>query len=146
MISEAFKYLETRHASNERVTGVPTGFKGLDETTGGLQPGELIIIAARPSMGKTAMALNVARNAAVDHGKKVAIFSLEMTKLSLALRLLSSEASVDFSSFRKGFGMAADHTKLVAAGAKLADANIWIDYSGMVTILEIKARCRRLAS
>jgi replicative DNA helicase len=145
-MNEAIDYVEALMARAGELTGVPTGFKELDETTGGLQAGELIVIAARPSMGKTALALNIARNAAVDHGKKVAIFSLEMTKLSLALRLLSSEARVDFSSFRKGFGTASDHEKLVAAGGKLADANIWIDDSGMITILEIKAKCRRLKS
>ena len=71
---------------------------------GGLQPGELIIVAARPSMGKTALALNIARNAALDHGKKVGIFSLEMTKRSLILRLIASEARVNFTNFRKGYG------------------------------------------
>jgi len=142
----ALDYVEALMERAGELTGVPTGLRDLDEITGGFQPGELIILAARPSMGKTAMALNIARNASLLHGKKVAIFSLEMTKLSLALRLLSSEASVDFASFRKGFGMAADHKRLVAAGAKLADADIWIDDSGMVTILEIKAKCRRLNS
>jgi replicative DNA helicase len=97
-------------------------------------------------MGKTALALNIARNAAVDHGKKAAIFSLEMTKRALALRLLASEASIDFSGFRKGFGRPDDLGKLTQAGGKLADANIWIDDSGVITILEIKAKCRRLAS
>jgi replicative DNA helicase len=145
-MNEALDYVEALMARAGELTGVPTGFKGLDETTGGFQPGELIVVASRPSMGKTAMALNIARNAAVDHGKKVAIFSLEMTKLALTLRLLSSEARVDFSSFRKGFGNAADHKELVKAGGNLADANIWIDDSGMVTILEIKAKCRRLKS
>ena len=82
-MNEAIDYVEALMDRAGELTGVPTGFKDLDETTGGLQPGELIVIAARPSMGKTAMALNIARNAAVDHGKKVAIFSLEMTKLSL---------------------------------------------------------------
>jgi replicative DNA helicase len=92
------------------------------------------------------LALNIARNSAVDHGNKVAIFSLEMTKRALALRLLASEARVDFSSFRRGFGSVSDHTRLVAAGGTLANANIRIDDSGMITILEIKAKCRRLAS
>jgi replicative DNA helicase len=128
------------------LTGVPTGFKDLDEMTGGFQPGELIVLAARPSMGKTAMALNIARNAAVDHSSKVAIFSLEMTKLSLTLRLLSSEALVDFSSFRKGFGSAEAYEKLVQSASTLHNSDIWIDDSGMVTILEIKAKCRRLKS
>jgi replicative DNA helicase len=97
-------------------------------------------------MGKTALALNIARNAAIEHGKKAAIFSLEMTKRALALRLLASEASIDFSGFRKGFGRPEDLRKLTEAGGKLADADIWIDDSGLITILEIKAKCRRLAS
>jgi replicative DNA helicase len=145
-MNEALDYVEALMSRAGELTGVPTGFKDLDEKTGGFQAGELIVIAARPSMGKTAMALNIARNAAVDHRKKVAIFSLEMTKLSLTLRLLSSEARVDFSGFRKGFGNASDHKLLVKAGGELANADIWIDDSGMVTILEIKAKCRRLAS
>jgi replicative DNA helicase len=145
-VDQALNYVEGLMASGGELTGVATGFKDFDEKTGGLQPGELIVVAARPSMGKTALALNVARNAAVDHGKKVAIFSLEMTKRALALRLLSSEARVDFSSFRRGFGSVSDHTRLVAAGGTLAHANIRIDDSGMITILEIKAKCRRLAS
>ncbi len=145
-MDDALNYVEDLMGKSGELTGVPTGFKDFDELTGGLQDGELVIVAARPSMGKTAMALNIARNAAIDHGKSIAIFSLEMTKRSLALRLLSSEARVDFSSFRKGFGSVSDHTKLVAAGGALANAGIWIDDSGMITILEIKAKCRRLAA
>lgn len=145
-MEEAIDYVEMLMDRSGELTGVPSGFKDLDEMTGGLQPGELVVVAARPSMGKTALALNVARNAAIDHGKKVAIFSLEMTKRALALRLLSSEARVDLSGFRRGFGSSNDHQKLVKAAGLLADADIWIDDSGMITILEIKAKCRRLAS
>jgi replicative DNA helicase len=145
-MNEALDYVELLKERAGELTGVPTGLKDLDEITGGFQPGELIILAARPSMGKTAMALNIARNASLDHGNKVAVFSLEMTKLSLALRLLSCEARVDFSAFRKGFARHDDYTKLVKAGGELAGADIWIDDSGMVTILEIKAKCRRLKS
>ena len=145
-MDDALNYVEGLMARGGELTGVATGYKDFDEKTGGLQPGELIVIAARPSMGKTALALNIARNSAVDHGKKVAIFSLEMTKRALALRMLASEARVDFSSFRRGFGSVSDHTRLVAAGGTLANANIRIDDSGMITILEIKAKCRRLAS
>ncbi len=145
-MDDALNYVEGLMARGGELTGVATGFKDFDEKTGGLQPGELIVIAARPSMGKTALALNIARNSAVDHSKKVAIFSLEMTKRALALRMLASEARVDFSSFRRGFGSVSDHTRLVAAGGTLANANIRIDDSGMITILEIKAKCRRLAS
>ncbi len=142
----AIDFVEMLMDRGGELTGVPTGFRDLDEKTGGLQGGELIVIASRPSMGKTALALNIARNAAIDHGKKVAIFSLEMTKRSLALRLLAAEAKVDFSGFRKGYGSVNDLKALAAAGGKLADAQMWIDDSGMITILEIKAKCRRMAS
>jgi replicative DNA helicase len=145
-MDEALDYVETLIQRGGELTGVPTDFRDFDEITGGLQPGELIVIASRPSMGKTALALNIARNAAINHGKKAAIFSLEMTRRALALRLLASEASIDFSGFRKGFGRPDDLGKLTQAGGKLADANIWIDDSGVITILEIKAKCRRLAS
>jgi replicative DNA helicase len=145
-VDDALDYIEKLVQRSGELTGVPTGFRGFDELTGGLQPGELVVIAARPSMGKTALALNIARNAAIEHRKKVAIFSLEMTKRALAIRLLASEASFDFSGVRKGFGRPEDLKKLTKAGGKLADADIWIDDSGLITILEIKAKCRRLAS
>jgi replicative DNA helicase len=143
-MDDAIDYVEALMERRGELTGVPTGFKDFDEKTGGLQPGELVVIAARPSMGKTALALNMARNAAVSHRKKVAIFSLEMTKRALALRLLSSEARVDLSSFRRGFGSKADYERLVHVAGTLAEAGIWIDDSGMINILEIKAKCRRL--
>jgi len=127
-MDEALDYVEMLLQRRGELTGVPSGFRDFDEMTGGLQPGELVVIAARPSMGKTALALN------------------EMTKRAPALRLLASEASIDFSGFRKGFGRADDLKKLTDAGGKLAEANIWIDDSGLITILEIKAKCRRLAS
>ena len=142
----AMDHVEALMARSGELTGVPTGFKDLDVDTGGLQPGELIVIAARPSMGKTALALNMARNAAVDHGKRVAIFSLEMTRLSLLLRLLASEARVDFNSFRKGYGTPKAHRDLIAAANRLSHARMWIDDSGMITILEVRAKCRRLAT
>jgi replicative DNA helicase len=145
-MNDALDYVEVLIQRGGELTGVPTHYRDFDEMTGGLQPGELVVIAARPSMGKTALALNVARNAAIESGKKVAIFSLEMTKRALALRLLASEASIDFSGFRKGFGRPEDLRKLTKAGGTLADAKIWIDDSGLITILEIKAKCRRLAS
>jgi replicative DNA helicase len=145
-LHEAMDHVEALMKSSGELTGVPTGFKDLDADTGGLQRGELVIIAARPSMGKTALALNLARNAAVDHHKKVAIFSLEMTKRSLVLRLLASEARVDLTSFRKGYGNVEDYKKIQRAANRLSDATIWMDDSGTITILEIKARCRRLKS
>jgi replicative DNA helicase len=139
-----FDYVEAIMNRGGELTGIPTGFRDLDQITGGLQAGELIVIAARPSMGKTAFALNIARNAAVDHGKKVAVFSLEMTTRSLIIRLLSSEAAIDFSSLRKGFLPMTDYRRLQSAADKLTNAEIWIDDSGSLDILEIKAKSRRL--
>jgi replicative DNA helicase len=139
-----FDYVEAIMNRGGELTGIPTGFRDLDQMTGGLQAGELIVIAARPSMGKTAFALNIARNAAVDHGKKVAVFSLEMTTRSLIIRLLSSEAAIDFSSLRKGFLPMTDYRRLQTAADKLTAAEIWIDDSGSLDILEVKAKSRRL--
>ncbi|MFP6641778.1 MAG: replicative DNA helicase [Myxococcota bacterium] len=128
------------------LTGLASGFSKLDALTGGLQPGDLFIIASRPSMGKTALALNLARNAAVDYGKKVAIFSLEMTTRSLVMRMLSSEAKVDFSAFRSGLISTEAHSRLMESAGRLAEAGIWIDDSGAPTILEIRAKSRRLTA
>ncbi len=143
-MQETFDYVEGLMNNGGGLTGLPTGFHDLDEITGGLQRGELVIIAARPSMGKTALALNVARNASVEHGKKVAVFSLEMTTRSLVLRLLAAEARIDSSTFRRGYVAVADHTKLVEAAGRLAHADLWIDDSGTLTVLEIKAKARRM--
>jgi replicative DNA helicase len=145
-LHEAMDHVDMLMEQSGELTGVPTGYRDLDADTGGLQPGELVVVAARPSMGKTALALNIARNAAVDHEKKVAIFSLEMTKRSLLLRLLASEGQVNFTSFRKGYGSADAYRRIQEAAEKLSGANIWLDDSGTITILEVKAKCRRLKS
>ena len=139
-----FDYVEAIMNRGGDLTGLPTGFDDVDEMTGGLQAGELIVIAARPSMGKTAFALNIARNACLDHGKKAAVFSLEMTTRSLVLRMLSSDARIDFSTLRKGYLAMSDFRRLTQAGDKLSAADIWIDDSGQATILEMKAKTRRL--
>jgi replicative DNA helicase len=112
--------------------------------TGGLQPGDLFILAARPSMGKTAFALNVARNAAIDDNAHIAIFSLEMTTRSLVLRLLSSEAQVDFSMMRTGLITPDTHSRIIQCAGRLAEAGLWIDDTGAATVLEMRAKCRRL--
>ncbi len=145
-LHEAMDHVDMLMEQSGDLTGVPTGYRDLDADTGGLQPGELVVIAARPSMGKTALALNIARNAAVDHEKKVAIFSLEMTKRSLMLRMLASEGQVNLTSFRKGYGSVEAYGRIRTAAEKLSSANIWLDDSGTITILEVKAKCRRLKS
>jgi len=141
---DAMNYIDVLMNRGGELTGLTTGFTELDRMTGGLQPGDLIILAARPSMGKTAFALSAGRNIAVDYGKKVAVFSLEMTTRSLVLRLLSSEAKVDFSMFRSGLVSVQDHTRLVQAAGTLAEAGMWIDDTGAATVLEIRAKSRRM--
>ncbi len=143
---EAVDHIDMLMNRSGELTGLSTGYEKLDEMTGGLQPGELFILAARPSMGKTALALNVARNAAIDSKSKVAFFSLEMTTRSLVMRLLSTEAQVDFAAFRSGLISTDAHSRLMAAAGRLSDAKLWIDDSASVSILEIRAKCRRLKS
>ena len=136
--------LEERQGNKTLITGVPTGFNRLDELTSGFQPSDLIILAARPSMGKTAFALNVARNAAVDGEVPVAVFSLEMSKEQLSMRMLCSEASVDSSRLRGGFFSEDDWDKLLEAAGVLTVAPIYIDDSPGLSITEVRAKARRL--
>lgn len=143
---DAVNHIDMLMNRGGEITGISSGYENLDEMTGGLQPGDLFILAARPSMGKTAFALNLGRNAAVDFGKNVAVFSLEMTTRSLVMRMLSSEAQVDAGSFRSGLISTEAHTRLMDAAGKLADANIWIDDTGAASVLEMRAKCRRLHS
>jgi replicative DNA helicase len=126
------------------VTGVPTGYVDLDKMTSGLQPGDLIIIAARPSMGKTALALNMAEHVAVDNGLPVAIFSMEMSATQLAMRMLGSIARVDQHKMRTGRLSDKEWGDLSDAMAKLHETPIYIDEAGALTALEVRARARRL--
>ncbi len=138
--------LERLYERKELVTGVPTGFTDLDRLTAGLQPSDLVIIAARPSMGKTALALNLATYAATeaDPPVGVAFFSLEMSKEQLALRMLCAEARVDSAKARAGFLGERDFPKLAQAAARLSDAPIYIDDNSDTSALVLKAKCRRL--
>jgi replicative DNA helicase len=138
--------LEQLYERKELVTGVPTGFLDLDRITSGFQRGELIVIAARPGMGKTALALNIAAYAALEADPKVgvAIFSLEMSKEQLALRMLCSEARVDSSRARVGYLGERDFPKLAQAAGRLSEAAIFIDDNSDTSALVLKAKCRRL--
>ena len=136
--------LEERQGNKALVTGIPTGFTRLDNLISGLQKSELIILAARPSMGKTALALNIARNAAVDANVPVAIFSLEMSKEQLSMRLLCSEARIDSSRLRGGFFSMEDWRKLTDAAGVLSDTSIFIDDTPDISAMEIRAKARRL--
>jgi replicative DNA helicase len=143
------KSIETIEKLFERpglVTGVETGFVDLDRMTSGFQPSDLIILAARPSMGKTSFALDIARFAAANRKIPTAIFSLEMSKEQLGLRMLCSEARVDSSKVRTGFLGKSDWPKLTQAGSKLAEAPIFIDDSAAVSVLDVRAKSRRLYS
>ncbi len=129
---------------HKTVTGVPTGFIELDELTAGLQPSDLVVIAARPSMGKTSLALGIAQHAAIKHGHVVGIFSLEMAKAQLVLRMLSSEARVDSHALRIGRLQKEDWWRLADAAGKLEQAPIFIDDSGTLTVQQMRGKARRL--
>ncbi|MDJ0828698.1 MAG: replicative DNA helicase [Desulfobacterales bacterium] len=144
IIVDNIDMLEERQGNKTLVSGVPTGFNDLDTLTSGLQPSDLIIIAARPGMGKTAFALNIARNAAIKHHVPVAVFSLEMSKEQLSLRMLCAEARIDSSRLRGGFFSRDDWDKLTYAAGVLSDAPIFIDDSPDVSAMEIRAKTRRL--
>lgn len=132
------------HRDKGRITGVPSGFPDLDQLTAGFQPGDLIIIAARPSMGKTALALNIAFNAAYDGGVPVAFFSLEMSKEQLVRRLLSAVGEIDASRLRRAFLDKSEWQKLQEAASLLLECPIFIDDSPAATVLEVRSKSRRL--
>jgi replicative DNA helicase len=144
LVRENYERLERIFSEGRRITGLATGYPGLDNETAGLQPSELVILAARPSMGKTALALNIAENVALRQREPVAIFSLEMSKESLLLRLLASEARVDAHKFRTGHMNRDDWGKITGALAGLGEAPLWIDDSASSTVLEMGAKARRL--
>jgi len=144
LVRDNYERLEKIFSEGRRITGLTTGYPGLDNETAGLQPSELIILAARPSMGKTALALNISENVALRLREPVAVFSLEMSKESLLLRLLASEARVDAHKFRTGHMNRDDWGKVTGALTDLADAPLWIDDSASSTVMEIGAKARRL--
>jgi replicative DNA helicase len=144
MIKDTLKAVERLYERKEMVTGVPTGFKDLDKLTAGLQPSELIIVAGRPSMGKTAFALNIAAYASLNAGIGVAVFSLEMAREQLVLRMLCSEARVDNSKVRAGYLGERDFPKLANAAGRLHEALIYIDDTPAISVLELRAKTRRL--
>jgi replicative DNA helicase len=141
-----FQSLEKRHEQKGDRTGVTSGFRDIDDYTAGWQPGNLIIVAARPAMGKTSLALNMAVAAAKDEKKPVAVFSLEMTKQELVERLLSSEAKLDASKLRRGAIADRDWEKIGHAMGVLHELPIYLDDAGAVTVTEIRSRLRRLKS
>jgi replicative DNA helicase len=136
--------IEQAHTRKQLITGVPTGFVELDEMTAGLQPSDLIIVAARPAMGKTSLVLNMAQHVGTKTPMTVGFFSLEMSKQQLFLRMLTSEAGIDGHRLRTGFLGDKDWTKLSKAIGTLSDARIFIDDSASIGVLEMRAKARRL--
>ncbi len=144
LLWKTMETIDARNQAGESITGVSSGFKDLDELTTGFQKSDLVIIAARPSMGKTAFVLNITQNAALDHNTPVAFFSLEMSKDQLVQRLLTSEARVDAQRLRKGRLQDEDFVRLGRAAGLLSHAPIWIDDTPGLTLLEMRAKSRRL--
>jgi replicative DNA helicase len=144
MLSETIERIETLQRSGKTITGVASGFRDLDDLTSGFQRSDLVIVAARPSMGKTAFCLNVAAHAAIEEEVGVAIFSLEMSKESLVQRLLSAEAWVDSQKVRRGGLRDSDFTNLAKAAGRLHSSPLWIDDTPSLTLLEMRSKARRL--
>jgi replicative DNA helicase len=138
--------IERLHARKELITGVPTGFVDLDEMTSGLQPSDLVIVAARPSMGKTSLVLNVAQHVGTKTDMTVGLFSLEMSKEQLFLRMLTAEARIDAHRLRGGFLGEKDWGRLSQAIGTLSETKIFIDDTPSIGTLEMRAKCRRLAA
>jgi replicative DNA helicase len=144
IVRDSFGTIDNLYAQQKEVTGLATHYTQFDKMTSGLQPSDLIIIAARPSMGKTAWAINIAENAAVRDGKVVAVFSLEMSKESLLRRMLASQALVSMQKIQTGFIPKQDRSKLMEALERLAEAKIFIDDTPAIALSEMRAKARRL--
>jgi replicative DNA helicase len=143
ILKETISALGRRYERKQAITGVPTSYHKFDDMTAGLQPGDLVIIAARPSMGKTSFVMNAVQNAAVQHNVPALVFSLEMSKVSLGERLLCSQARVDSSKLRRGMLDQRDWVLITKAASDIAEAPIFIDDTGSPTLLEIRAKSRR---
>ena len=137
---------EIEHASGRsgEMTGVPTGFTDFDNLTNGLHPGQMIVVAARPAVGKSTWGLDVARSAAIKHKMATVLFSLEMSRTEITMRLLSAEASIQLQNMRKGTMRDEDWTRLARTMAEVSDAPLFIDDSPNMNLMEIRAKCRRL--
>jgi replicative DNA helicase len=146
LLKESFERITALYEAGAEITGVPSGYRDLDRVTSGFQPGNLIIVAARPSMGKSALALCMAANLGVRHETPVALFTLEMSKAEVTQRLLCSEAKVESQRLRSGRLAADDWPRLVAAGDKLMKAPIYVDDTGSITMMELRSKARRLKS
>ena len=143
-IDAATDEMEAARGRDGSMTGVPTGFSELDDLTNGLHPGQLIIIAARPALGKSTLALDIARAASIKHDQPSIFFSLEMGRSEIAMRLMSAEASIPLQNMRKGTMDSRDWTTMASTRGRINDAPLYIDDSPNMTLVEIRAKCRRL--
>ena len=146
LLTKAIKQIESIREHEDSLTGVPTGFSELDRVTAGWQKSDLVVIAARPGMGKTAFVLSIARNAAIDYDKPVAIFSLEMSSLQLVNRLISAETELPSEKLKRGNLEAFEWQQLTSKSDKLSEAKIFIDDTPAINVFELRAKCRRLKS
>ncbi|HWD92421.1 MAG TPA: replicative DNA helicase [Verrucomicrobiae bacterium] len=145
LVKKAINQIEDFHQRQGMLTGVGTGFTDLDKMTSGFHPGEMIVIAARPSMGKTSLAMNIAEHVALEQKLPVGVFSLEMTSESLVLRMLCSRSRVNLRNIRDGFLAERDFPKLTGAAGKLANAPLFIDDTSGLSILQLRAKARRMS-
>ncbi|MDN3497512.1 replicative DNA helicase [Planococcus sp. APC 4015] len=143
-VDAAVDEIEAARGRDGQMTGIPTGFSGLDQLTNGLHPGQMIIIAARPAMGKSTLALDFARSAAIKHDMPTIFFSLEMGRSEIAMRLMSAEGAIPLQAMRKGTLDSRDWTTIAATRGRINDAPLYIDDSPNMTLVEIRAKCRRL--
>jgi replicative DNA helicase len=144
VIKASFETIDQLYKKKTLITGIPSGFMDLDTITAGFQPSDLVVVAARPSMGKTAFCLDIARHAAVEAKVPVALFSLEMSKEQIAFRLLCAQAKVDGSKLRRGFLKQTDWPKLTTAAGILSESPIYVDDTPDLSVLEMRAKSRRL--
>lgn len=143
-VPETLTEIENIANRGSEMHGVPTGFKLLDDLTQGLQPGQMIIVAARPAMGKSTLALDICRSASIKHGLPSVVFSLEMGRTELTMRLLSAESGVDLQDLRRGLRPQSDWDKISRTMSRVSDAPLFIDDSPNMSLMEIRAKCRRL--
>ncbi len=143
-VTAAIDEIEAAKHTDGKMVGVPTGFHDLDDLTNGFHPGQMIIVAARPAMGKSTLALDFARAASIHHDLPTIVFSLEMGKAEIAMRLLSAEANVPLQNMRKGTVDGRDWTTIASTRGRINDAPLYLDDSPNMTLVEIRAKCRRL--
>ena len=144
LLTESYANIESLYERKELISGIPTGFHQLDQLTSGLRPSEMIVVAARPGLGKTSLVVNIAQTAATEHQKVVGIFSLEMAAQQLVTRMLCSEARVDSHKMRSGYLSKDDWKRLAKTMSKLARAQIFIDDSAGISVVEMRSKARRL--